>query len=133
MKHYNVFQLSDRIYDDLDEARMGRMLPLEADTLDKIYHNNRSSRNEETIQNATVGLWSRGYFEKVAEVVADGLEGVFHKCQNLENSWLENPHVAFVFIKRSRGAYSLSVGDIVEDIETGKRYIVFSFGFLEAV
>jgi len=131
MKHYNVFQLSDRLYDDLDTARMNKMLPLEAETIEENYYRNRNSRDETALRNATTTLWSRQYFEKIAEVVADGLEGVFHKCQNLENSWLENPHVAFVFIKRSRGAYSLSIGDIVEDIETGKFHVVAPMGFIE--
>jgi hypothetical protein len=61
-----------------------------------------------------------GYYEHVANITADGLEGVFH----VGNMGPEEN------IQRFLPMHSVSVGDVVED-ENGVRHVVASFGFEE--
>jgi hypothetical protein len=75
---------------------------------------------------AMLGNWSRGMalnlYKKVSEITAQSLDEVF-EIGNIGPE--ENIH-------RIGSMHSISVGDIIQD-ETGKRYVVDSFGFSEVV
>ena len=62
------------------------------------------------------------YFTDTYKVEADCLESVFR----ITNLWEEDESV-----KRFRMGHSTSVGDLIEDVSTGKIQIVDSFGFKE--
>ena len=75
------------------------------------------SFNDDPGHLAGVGL-GMGYYDHVANIEADDLEGVFH----IGNMGPEEK------IERLRDMHSLSVGDVVED-ESGGRHVVAKFGF----
>lgn len=62
------------------------------------------------------------YFTDTFVVKADCLESVFR----ITNLWDEDESV-----KRFRMGHSTSVGDLIEDVSTGKIHMVDSFGFQE--
>ena len=63
--------------------------------------------------------FNRGYYTHVSNITADNLEGVFH-TGNMGPE--EN-------IERLSRMYSVSVGDIVEDVDNGSFHIVAGMGF----
>ena len=66
--------------------------------------------------------FNRGYYTHVSNITADDLNGVFH-TGNMGPE--EN-------IERLAPMYSVSVGDIVEDVD-GNKSVVASMGYQEVV
>ena len=66
-------------------------------------------------------------YERVAVVLADNLDEVFGRTQNISQSWLKNPGV----LSSETAARSTSVGDVLMVTEDGSRnaYRVASVGF----
>jgi len=63
-----------------------------------------------------------------AIVKAENLEKVYEVTNNIEDLWTKNPEIQQVLTDSRR---SLSVGDLVHDLDENKFYVVLSFGFDE--
>jgi hypothetical protein len=64
----------------------------------------------------------------VATVNAESLEDVFRCTNHIDWEWWENPNV-LSFLK----SRSTSCGDVIEEMDTGKRYVVAAVGFKEMI
>jgi hypothetical protein len=58
-----------------------------------------------------------------AQIEASGLEDVYGLTQNIGGNWAEGEAVVM------RGPRSTMIGDLVEDQETGRVYVVARYGF----
>lgn len=65
-------------------------------------------------------------FEAVASVDCETLEEVFYLTNHIDKDWWDNPQVSL--LKRSR---STSVGDVVEQVESNKKFRCQSVGWKE--
>lgn len=60
-------------------------------------------------------------FTAVGIVDVNELEDIYIKCQNTENVWLENCVISFV-----NNCRSLTVFDVIQNLETGEFYMIYS-------
>jgi len=76
------------------------------------------------IANIAANAWTDGHFGKVCMIEANSMDQVFHIGNVGPESAIDRgPH-------NTRMA-SISVGDIIEEDETGSRFVVSNFGFQE--
>lgn len=76
------------------------------------------------IANIAANAWTDGHFGKVCMIEANSMDQVFHIGNVGPESAIDRgPH-------NTRMA-SISAGDIIEEDETGSRFVVSNFGFQE--
>lgn len=67
----------------------------------------------------------------VAMVVAENLDKVYELTNHIDHSWMENADVQVT--PGTSGHRSTSVGDEIENLSTGERFVVASAGFEKVV
>ncbi len=89
----------------------------------KTYHNDLFTsymHNRESLKEATI--------KPAALVDCTDIHDVFEKTNSIDHPWTQNPEVREVLTDRPR---SLSVGDLVKEVESGKVFICESSGWKE--
>jgi len=118
MKTFKIFQihLTDAEVDTVNETGDHFAVPKQATRLRLQLGTADLHVAEDLVNNA----FMNGFFEHVANIRADDLEGVFH----IGNMGPEEN------IERFSEMHSVSVGDVILD-EDGKMWLTASFGFQE--
>jgi len=118
MKTFKIFQihLTDAEVDTVNETGDHFAVPKQAARLRLQLGTADLHVAEDLVNNA----FKNGFFEHVANIRADDLEGVFH----IGNMGPEEN------IERFSEMHSVSVGDVILD-EDGKMWLTASFGFQE--
>lgn len=71
-------------------------------------------------------------YQLVAEVEAETADEAYDLTNNIDKRWVTNDEVTLMHLDHKRGKRSSSVGDIIENKETGSLLIVAPFGWEHA-